>query len=158
MKSLEFFVEEDYPFSRCGTLLESGDVDPWPEYFRLRTLGNSAFLSWISLVCEWRKKIKERERELFVVRNRKVIIVFCFTTNTFLKGTFVSLKTKLQFLNLIISRMIKTESATINNPSNYRDVYNNVLFFLLKIGLYCFHLGNLRNVTRSDAICLVNVG
>lgn len=68
------------------------------------------------------------------------------------------LKTKLQFSNSIISTIIKTESATINNPVNYRDVYNNVLFFLLKIGLYWFHPGNLRNVTRSDAICLVNVG
>lgn len=54
--------EESGIFCRGGLSIFSmrdpptSDVDPWPEYFLLRTLGNSAFLSWISLVCERRKE------------------------------------------------------------------------------------------------------
>lgn len=54
--------EESGIFCRGGLSIFSmrdpptSDVDPWPEYFLLRTLGNSVFLSWISLVCERRKE------------------------------------------------------------------------------------------------------
>lgn len=149
--------EESGIFCRGGLSIFSmrdpptSDVDPWPEYFLLRTLGNSVFLSWISLVCERRKENYllygiEKWSSRSILRLSECIRALKNETAVFKLDNFHD------------QYRIKTESATINNPVNYRDVYNNVLFFLSKIGLHWFHLGNLRNVTRSDAICLVNVG